>query len=163
MLVAVRRPGHPLGWILLGAAILFSVDRGAVAYSILDYRLHRGALPLGRLALALQPAWAGGLVLIAGCLWLFPDGCLPSGHWRRTGGILFAAGLAYGALMFVPWTIAALGQPLKVCRRDAGRHRASQRLGPDLAARRERGLFRAVRQLGGVASGAGAEIPQLWR
>jgi hypothetical protein len=113
-LVAVRRPGNPLGWLLLGAGLFFSVNAGAVAYSILDYRFHHGTLPLGRVALALEPTWAGGLVMIAGCLWLFPEGRLPSGRWRRVGGILFGAGLAYGALMLVPWMIAAAASSLRV-------------------------------------------------
>ena len=113
-LVAVHRPGNPIGWLLLGAGLFFSVNSGAVAYSVLDYRLHHGTLPLGRVALALQPAWAAGLVMIAGCLWLFPGGHLPSGRWRRVGGILFGAGLAYGALMFVPWVIAAAAPSLRV-------------------------------------------------
>ena len=85
MLVAVRRPGNPLGWLMIGIGVLISVQIGAVAYSILDYRLRHGSLPLGRLAVALQPAWALGLVLVAGCLWLFPEGHLPSGRWRRAG------------------------------------------------------------------------------
>jgi hypothetical protein len=114
MLVAVRRPGNPLGWLLLGAGMFFSVNAGSFAYSILDYRQHHGLLPLGRLAIALQPTWAGGLVMIAGCLWLFPDGHLPSGRWRRVGAILFGAGLLYGALVFVPWAIAAAGPVISV-------------------------------------------------
>jgi hypothetical protein len=114
MLVAVRRPGNPLGWLLLGAGLFFSVNATAIAYSILDYRLHHGTLPLGRLALALQPAWAGGLVMVAGCLWLFPDGRLPSGRWRRVGGTLFGAGLTFGALIFAPSVIAALAQAPRV-------------------------------------------------
>jgi hypothetical protein len=113
-LVAVRRPGNPLGWLLLGAGLFFSVNAGAVAYSILDYRFHHGTLPLGRVALALEPTWAGGLVMIAGCLWLFPEGRLPSGRWRRVGGTLFGVGLAYGALMFVPWVMAAAASSLRV-------------------------------------------------
>jgi hypothetical protein len=113
-LVAVRRPGNPLGWLLLGAGLFFSVNLSAVAYSILDYRLHHGALPLGRVAVALQPAWAAGLVMIAGCLWLFPSGQLPSGRWRRVGGILFGAGLVYGALAFVPTVIAVAAPSLRV-------------------------------------------------
>jgi hypothetical protein len=106
-LVAVRRPGNPLGWLMLGVGLFFSVNVVAFAYSVLDYRLHHAALPLGRLAIALQPAWAGGLVMVAGCLWLFPDGHLPSGRGRRIGGVLFGVGLVYGALMFAPWAIAA--------------------------------------------------------
>jgi hypothetical protein len=77
VLVAVRRPGNPLAWLMIGIGMLISVQIGAVAYSILDYRLRHGSLPLGRLAVALQPAWALGLV--AGCLWLFPRVICPLG------------------------------------------------------------------------------------
>src|SRR5580704_12743220 len=114
MLVAVRRPGNPLGWLLLGCGILFSLQAGSVAYSVLDYRLHHGTLPLGRLAIALQPTWAGGLVLVAGVLWLFPDGHLPTGRWRRVGGTLFTAGLLFGAAVFVPWIIVAPAGTVRV-------------------------------------------------
>jgi hypothetical protein len=114
MLVAVRRPGNPLGWLMLGCGVLFSVQAGSTAYSSLDYRLHHGALPLGRLAIALQPTWAGGLVLVAGALWLFPDGHLPRGRWRPVGGTLFAAGLLFGAVMFEPWVIAAGARTIQV-------------------------------------------------
>jgi hypothetical protein len=114
MLVAVRRPGNPLGWLLLGCGVVFSVAGGSVAYSVLDYRLHHGTLPLGRLAIALQPTWAAGLVLVAGALWLFPDGHLPAGRWRRVGGALFAAGLLFAALTFVPLVIAAAGRTVRV-------------------------------------------------
>jgi hypothetical protein len=97
---------------MLGAGLFFAVNDGAGAYSVLDYRLHHGALPLGRLALALQPTWAGGLVMITSCLWLFPDGHLPCGRRRRVGEILFAAGLLYAALAFVPWVLAASARTL---------------------------------------------------
>jgi hypothetical protein len=114
MLVAVRRPGNPLGWLMLGCGVMFSLQAGAVAYSVLDYRLHHGTLPLGRLAIALQAAWAGGLVLTAGCLWLFPDGHLPRGRWRPVGGALFALGLLFGAVMFVAFAIAAAAPVVRV-------------------------------------------------
>jgi hypothetical protein len=32
MLVAVRRPGNPLGWLLPGCGVLFSTETAAVAY-----------------------------------------------------------------------------------------------------------------------------------
>ena len=114
MLVAVRRPGNPLGWLLLGCGVLFSLQEGSVAYSVLDYRLHQGTLPLGRLAIALQATWASGLVLVAGVLWLFPDGHLPTGRWRRVGGALWAAGLLFGVLSFVPLVMAAAGHTVRV-------------------------------------------------
>jgi hypothetical protein len=114
MLVAVRRPGNPLGWLLLGCGVLFSLQGGSVAYSGLDSRLPHGTLPLGRLAIVLQPTWASGLVLVAGVLWLFPDGHPPTGRWRRVGGVLWAAGLLFGVLMFVPWIIAAAGRTVRV-------------------------------------------------
>ncbi len=114
MLVAVRRPGNPLGWLLLGCGVLFSLQGGSVAYSVLDYQFHHGTLPLGRLAIALQATWAAGLVLVAGVLWLFPDGQLPTGRWRRVGGVLWAAGLLFGVLAFVPLVIAAAAHTVRV-------------------------------------------------
>jgi hypothetical protein len=114
LLVAVRRPGNPLGWLMLGAALCFSANTAAVGYSIVDYRFHHGALPLGPVALVFQASWAPGLVLTAGCLWLFPDGHLPAGRWRRVGGTLFGAGLVYGALTFGSSVTAALSRPLQV-------------------------------------------------
>ena len=114
LLLAVRRPGNPIGWLMLGAGVCFALASGSAAYSLWDYGLHHGTLPLGRVSIALQPAWAPALVLTAGCLWLFPDGYLPSGPRRRVGGILFAAGLVYAAAMFVPWVMAAASPTLRV-------------------------------------------------
>ena len=50
--------------------------------------------------------------MITSCLWLFPDGHLPSGRRRRVGEILFAVGLLYAALAFVPWVLAASARTL---------------------------------------------------
>ena len=96
-LVAVRRPRNPMGWLMLGAGFFFTTQALGTGYAILDYHLHHGSLPLGRVAIAFQPGWAMGMVFIAGLLWLFPDGDLPSGRWRRVGGLLFASGIALGA------------------------------------------------------------------
>ena len=75
-------------------------------------RSREGAL--GRLAVALEPSYLLGLVLITGCLWLSPDGQLPSGRWRRPAKFLSVAGLAYGVVVFVPWVVAALARKVRV-------------------------------------------------
>jgi len=113
-LVAARRPRNPMGWLMLGAGFFFSTQAIGTAYAILDYRLHHGTLPLGPLAIALQPGWAMGMVLVAGLLWLFPDGYLPSGRWRRVGGLLFASGIVFGLLMYGQWIAATVRQVMPV-------------------------------------------------
>ena len=113
-LVASRRPGNPFGWLMLGAGLLLSVGDGAAAYTVLDYRLHGGRLPLGRLALALQPSFLLGLVLITGSLWLYPDERLPTGRWRPVAWFLSAAGLTYGLVVFVPWAVASQARQVRV-------------------------------------------------
>jgi hypothetical protein len=78
--VAARRPRNPIGWILL--AIFLLVAPPYAQYAALDYRMHHGTLPLGRVAVALLADWPVWLVLITILLWLFPDG----GCRRRGAG-----------------------------------------------------------------------------
>jgi len=82
LVVAVRRPANPLGWLLLGTAAFITLSEAASFYTVADYRLHHGGLPLGWLAVLLQPGWAPGIVLIGLVVLLFPDGHLPSPRWR---------------------------------------------------------------------------------
>ena len=51
-------------------------------YSVLAYRHHHGNLPLGPVAVLVQPGWAPAIILFALSILLFPDGHLPSGRWR---------------------------------------------------------------------------------
>ena len=113
-LVAVRRPRNPMGWLMLGAGFSFTTQALGTGYAILDYHLHHGALPLGRVAIAFQPGWALGMVFIAGLLWLFPDGYLPTGRWRRAGGLLFASGILWALAMYAPSVAAAVSPGLRV-------------------------------------------------
>ena len=92
-LLAARRPRNPLGWILFAIFLISAAPVGL--YAVLDYRIHHGALPLGWLAVVLGQAWPLFLVLIAVLLWLFPDGRLPAGRWRRPA----VAALVAGALL----------------------------------------------------------------
>jgi len=113
-LVAVRRPRNPMGWLMLGAGFCFSTQGLGVGYAILDYHLHHGGLPLGRVAIAFQPGWSMGMVFVAGLVWLFPEGHLPAGRWRRAGGVLFASGVGWALVMYASWVAVAVGSGLKV-------------------------------------------------
>jgi hypothetical protein len=76
--VAWRKPGNPLGWIILGTAVFLALSEDASYYTVADYRLRHGGLPLGWVALLVQPAWAPGIVLFGLAVLLFPDGRPPS-------------------------------------------------------------------------------------
>jgi hypothetical protein len=94
-LLAVRRPRNPIGWLLLG--ILITSGSPANQYLVLDYRMHHGTLPLGAAVVILLETWPLFLVFLALLLWLFPDGTLPAGRWRRPATVLVACGLLLGA------------------------------------------------------------------
>jgi hypothetical protein len=111
-LVAARRPGNPIGWMLL-AIFLFAAAPTA-GYSVLDYRVHHGTLPFGGTAVVLGEAWPMFLVLVAILLWLFPTGgcrraaggvrpgCWPSpgcwpGWWPRPGASWRSRGMTSGS------------------------------------------------------------------
>jgi hypothetical protein len=93
-LLAARRPGNPIGWLLFG--VLFTGASPSNQYIILAYRLHPGTMPFGWAAVALQETWPMFLVLVAILLWLFPDGKLPGGRWRRPSKVLLVAGVLLG-------------------------------------------------------------------
>ena len=93
-LLAARQVRNPLGWVLL--TIFFISVAPVNQYAALDYRMHHGMLPLGWLALTIGAAWPLFLLLIAVLLWLFPDGRLPVGRWRRPAVIALCAGVLLG-------------------------------------------------------------------
>jgi len=100
LLVAVRQPGNAMGWCLLGVPFLAVVSIGASTYSVLDYRMRHGTLPLGSVAVMLQPAWAPAIFLFVFALLIFPDGVVPSGllRWVTLGMAAIGAVWIAGAL-----------------------------------------------------------------
>ncbi len=76
---------------MLGVAAFLAVDDAASSYSVLVYHLHHGSLPLGPVAVLLQPSWAPGIVLLALSILLFPDGEFPAGWWRLPVGAFLAS------------------------------------------------------------------------
>jgi hypothetical protein len=83
-LVARRQLQNPIGWILLAIGLYLLLGQIGTTYSIIDFRLHHGALPLGLLAVWLGLLWAPAIVLVALPVLLFPAGQLPSSRWRWT-------------------------------------------------------------------------------
>jgi hypothetical protein len=95
--VALRRPGNPLGWLMLGAAGFLVLSGDAGAYAVADYRLRHGDLPLGWVAVLLQPGWAPAVSLFGLAVLLFPDGRLPSPRWRWVLWVYAAVAAAWVA------------------------------------------------------------------
>jgi hypothetical protein len=103
--LAFRRPANPLGWIMLGSAFFFALSEDASYYTVADYGLRHGDLPLGGLALLAQPGWAPGIVLLGLLVLVFPDGRLPSSRWRW----LVAAYAAVAALWMAGAVVITVG------------------------------------------------------
>ena len=101
VVVAVRQPRNVMGWILIGIPVCLVLNTDMSAYAAIDYRVHPGRLPLGPLAVQLQPSWAPGVILLGLAILLFPDATLPSTWWRRSV-------IAFLALSAV-WMVGAYG------------------------------------------------------
>jgi len=82
LIVALRRPGRPIGWLFLGAGALFAVDMAARAYAWQAFAAPLGSLPGREVATWLSSFLsfpALGAILVA--LVLFPTDRLPSRRW----------------------------------------------------------------------------------
>src|ERR1700694_5954780 len=85
LLIVRRPPGTSIGLMMTGSAVLLLVSADAQLYLLLDYHVRGAALPLGRLAAALSPLWAGAIALAPPLMMLFPDGRFISPVWRKVG------------------------------------------------------------------------------
>ncbi len=106
-LVASRRPGNPVGWLLLVEGVVWELGlfcAGYVGYTV----GHPGSLPAPELfAWVLSWIWAVGLAGIPLLLTLFPDGLWPGRRWRLVGaGALAALALLFAGSAFVPGPMA---------------------------------------------------------
>ena len=112
--VAWRKPRNPLGWVLLAMAVFGVLSQDASFYTLADYRLRHGGLPLGWVALLLQPGWAPSLVLLGLVFLLFPDGRPPSPRWRWVLWASVAVGALWIASAFALTLQAIIGHHLRV-------------------------------------------------
>jgi hypothetical protein len=105
LLLAWRRPANPVGWIMLAGAFFFALSEDASYYTVADYGLRHGDIPLGGVALFAQPGWAPAIVLLGLLVLVFPDGRLPSSRWRW----LVRAYIAVAALWIVGTVVITAG------------------------------------------------------
>jgi hypothetical protein len=106
--VAWRKPGNPLGWLLLGAVGFLVLSGAAGAYAVAVYRQHHPGLPLGWVAVLLQPGWAPAIALFGLTVLLFPDGRLPGPRWRWALWAYLAVAALWiaGTVVISVWAIA---------------------------------------------------------
>lgn len=101
VLVSLRQPANPIGWLMLVVALTAPLTRGATLYVLFDFHLHHGALPAGRAAVFFGNAfWATPIFAVGPILLLFPDGTTGrrARFWLEVYGVLVAVALATQAV-----------------------------------------------------------------
>jgi hypothetical protein len=101
LVLAVRRPGHTIGWLFVGMGLVAAVQALAFEYAARGFVTAPGSLP-GTPWMAWLAAWTWSLNLpaLALLLLLFPDGRVPSPRWRAVPWLL---GLAVAGVTV--WTM----------------------------------------------------------
>ncbi len=104
-LLGSRRPGHPVGWLLLAFGLFLGATGVTAAYGPYGLLVRPGALPAAGLVALYYPAFAMASLACMGFVMLFtPTGTLPSPRWRWWAGIAAAAPLlaVLGAAVALP-------------------------------------------------------------
>jgi hypothetical protein len=109
-LIASRRPQNPIGWLLCVGTLLYAAGVLGLQYAIYTLVTFRGALP--------APDWMGVLgiwlrgigfsVLVTFVVLLFPNGHLPSPHWRAAVWLVIGAQILF---TIVAWLAPATIDP----------------------------------------------------
>ena len=96
LVVARHQPRNPIGWLLMGEALLTLVTIAAASYTTLVYYQGHPGLPLaGPVALVLAGFFPITFIPFPLVVLLFPDGRLPSPRWRWVlGGYLVIGAVA---------------------------------------------------------------------
>ncbi len=111
VVVAVRRPGHPVGALLLANAVIVALAGATEAYAHYALLAHPGALPAARwFALYDDSAWPLLFAPVTAIAFVFPDGHLPSPRWRP----IAAGAIASFAILLVTNFGRPLGPPYDV-------------------------------------------------
>jgi hypothetical protein len=103
-LVAARRPGNPIGWILLAAGLSMTLGDFADGYAVHGLLAQPGSLP-GAAVMAWVSEWTRGPTLLGGfalVFLLFPEGQALSPRWRPIVWLTVAITPLLGLLVFQP-------------------------------------------------------------
>ena len=91
LLLTLRLPRHPVGWLLLWAGALFQLSFAAVAYAWAAFIRAPGTLPLGEVSFFIGYAWLPALGCLFLAIMLFPTGRPPSPRWRLPAAVVVLA------------------------------------------------------------------------
>jgi hypothetical protein len=120
VLIASRRPAHPIGWLFSALGLSSGVQLFCGEYAIYALAVERGALlPGGQVSVWITCwMWVPTNVLVGFVALLFPNGKLPSPRWRAIGwlnGFMAVAGSLAAAFLPGPSPfIAAIDNPFGV-------------------------------------------------
>jgi signal transduction histidine kinase len=84
--LATRRSGNPIGWLLLANGAVVAAMALADSYARYAVLAEPGALPGGAWAVLVEDRiWPLLFAFVGAIAWVFPDGRLPSRRWRPYG------------------------------------------------------------------------------
>jgi hypothetical protein len=103
ILLAARRPRHPVGWLLLTLGLLLSWGGLSDSYARWGLLVRPGSLPAARLVAVVGDNWIVFPALIGWILLLTPDGRLPSPRWRWWAWVAAAAPVTHELVRYFAW------------------------------------------------------------
>jgi hypothetical protein len=119
ILILLRRPQHPIGWLFLWAGLAGALDHFFGEYAIYALQVRPDPLPGGEVsAWIVSWMWVPFNALLVYVALLYPNGRPPSKRWRPVAwlvGIAAVAAVAVEALLPIPvCDVCSIGNPLGI-------------------------------------------------